>query len=504
MEHIEVFLKGITFAILITCFLHYNRIGEKVHMIISKIMLLWIVVICSSLIKQIPQYDTFGLPEHTFPIVDLLLLPTFAFVTTALTNVKSINFVTLLVHEVPFLIISLIYIFTGIELCYIIGVIYGIVYSLAICIYASITITKYNKQIRGFYSDDDYRKLDWLRNLYWILLVFILVCGTCVFIDKSLFTIAACVVSIIFWFFLDYNLTKQSFTSLQTIIENKAEEDKKNKEQEFASNVMTFQKSVDQLQQMVNPYDYDGRKKEKEQNTNTSTNASHVTDNDSKKITDKVDKKIEVSINQVETTNQISEAINQIPETTNQTEDSSSVEGQDINVSENPTDVNINIPLPEHIEELEVKNISEDQLSKIMDRLDEQIIEEPKTKASSEQKDVIDLDSQNNQYAFVEELNRLCREERIFLTPGLSIQDVVDKLGTNRTYLSNYLNKELRLSFYEFINEQRLDYAAMLLASTKINIEQIIFECGFQSKTTFHRVFAQKFGCTPKQYRDRQ
>ena len=161
--------------------------------------------------------------------------------------------------------------------------------------------------------------------------------------------------------------------------------------------------------------------------------------------------------------------------------------------------------MPEKIEDLEVKDVSEERLQEIMDGLEQQPIDVPKTQVSSETKDVIDLSNQqNNQYPFVEELNRLCKEERIFLIPGLSIQDVVEKLGTNRTYLSNYLNKELNMTFYDFINEQRLDYAAMLLASTKINIEQIIFECGFQSKTTFHRVFANKFGCTPKQYRDRQ
>lgn len=481
MEHIEIFLKGIVFAILMQSSLRLLRTGEELTKVIGRIMLIWVVIIGASMIKFIPAINQCQLPEHIFTMFDMLLLPTFAFVTIALTNVKSLNLVTLLLHEIPFVLIALIYSLAEIEACYTIGVAYGIVYALVVFVYSLRKISKYNAKIKEFYSDNDYRHLDWLRILYWILFCFIAVCGVCAFVcEGNYFPIAGSIVTLIFWVFFDYKFTEDRFISLQSIIDNAEEETKNIEGNNIDEEVVGLHKSVDELRQLVSPYDYDHKKLHQEQISQTEKKA----ENNSEKQQQTVHKTTEIEGNpgQVTSTTVIST-------TKNETEDKKEEQ----------------IKLPEHIEDLEIKEVSEEKLQEIMDGLEQQQIDTPKSQVSSETKDVIDLATQqSNQYPFVEELNRLCKEERIFLTPGLSIQDVVEKLGTNRTYLSNYLNKELNMTFYDFINEQRLDYAAMLLASTKINIEQIIFECGFQSKTTFHRVFANKFGCTPKQYRDRQ
>ena len=56
----------------------------------------------------------------------------------------------------------------------------------------------------------------------------------------------------------------------------------------------------------------------------------------------------------------------------------------------------------------------------------------------------------------------------------------------------------------EYINNKRLDYAAVLLSSTNKTIKNIQTECGFESSPYFVKLFVQKFHCTPSEFRTNQ
>ena len=51
------------------------------------------------------------------------------------------------------------------------------------------------------------------------------------------------------------------------------------------------------------------------------------------------------------------------------------------------------------------------------------------------------------------------------------------------------------------IKECRLHVAKDLLLKTKKTIDEIVFEAGFSNKVTFFKVFREKYGCTPKEFR---
>ena len=51
------------------------------------------------------------------------------------------------------------------------------------------------------------------------------------------------------------------------------------------------------------------------------------------------------------------------------------------------------------------------------------------------------------------------------------------------------------------IKECRLYVAKDLLLKTKKTIDEIVFEAGFSYKVTFFKVFREKYGCTPKEFR---
>ena len=99
------------------------------------------------------------------------------------------------------------------------------------------------------------------------------------------------------------------------------------------------------------------------------------------------------------------------------------------------------------------------------------------------------------------------QEERVWLNPHLTLSDLAMQVGTNRTYLSNYLNNTLRTTFYDYINGFRLQAALQQLhdaepAATMPTMAEVTEACGFNSISTFRRVFVRAKGCSFASYRE--
>lgn len=101
------------------------------------------------------------------------------------------------------------------------------------------------------------------------------------------------------------------------------------------------------------------------------------------------------------------------------------------------------------------------------------------------------------------QLKRLCEEELIYLQPDITLNRLAKRLGTNRTYLSETLHKNLRTSFCSFINSQRAAYAASLLKHPGRTVKEIRYLSGFSSYNGFRRAFFKVYGCTPGEYQKR-
>lgn len=101
------------------------------------------------------------------------------------------------------------------------------------------------------------------------------------------------------------------------------------------------------------------------------------------------------------------------------------------------------------------------------------------------------------------ELNRCFVEDEMFLNPELVMQDVANKIGVNRTYLSSLLNNQLDTTFYDYVNGFRTEYAENLLRTTGNKIGSIAQDSGFNSFNTFLYYFNKKYGCNPSEYRNR-
>lgn len=99
-------------------------------------------------------------------------------------------------------------------------------------------------------------------------------------------------------------------------------------------------------------------------------------------------------------------------------------------------------------------------------------------------------------------IETLIRDNRYYLDKALTLQKLASVLGTNRQYLSNYINHKKVMTFYDYINDFRLEEAKALLNEEEhsYTLKEIAVLSGFNSYSTFLRSFAKKYGQTPSQY----
>ena len=98
-----------------------------------------------------------------------------------------------------------------------------------------------------------------------------------------------------------------------------------------------------------------------------------------------------------------------------------------------------------------------------------------------------------------------CMENgKLYLNPNLSLKTVATEIGSNTKYLSVYLNRCLGVSFYDYINNFRVEKACSIfremVKSGRINMPEVSERSGFNSVSTFNRYFKKVKGLAPKDY----
>ena len=101
-------------------------------------------------------------------------------------------------------------------------------------------------------------------------------------------------------------------------------------------------------------------------------------------------------------------------------------------------------------------------------------------------------------------LNKTVKENRYYEDPELSLGTLAEKLNIHTHELSRILNVALKKSFNDFINEYRVRDVARKMQDPKhdqFTLMGIAYDSGFNSKTTFHRIFKEMTGKSPAEYK---
>lgn len=97
------------------------------------------------------------------------------------------------------------------------------------------------------------------------------------------------------------------------------------------------------------------------------------------------------------------------------------------------------------------------------------------------------------------------RSQGGYRTRGITIEQAAHEMGTNRHYLSRYLNEMKNMTFYEWVAQMRIREAQSIMINERNKtIEQIAGLVGFSSPSTFSITFKRIVGISPNQWRNQQ
>lgn len=114
--------------------------------------------------------------------------------------------------------------------------------------------------------------------------------------------------------------------------------------------------------------------------------------------------------------------------------------------------------------------------------------------------------SEEQSEALAEKLERLFREEKLYLLPEISLAQLSDRLGVPSYLASELINRKYKDTFFDFINRKRIEEIKRRLADPAFahySILGIAMDCGFNSKSSFNTAFKKFTGSTPSEYRQR-
>lgn len=114
------------------------------------------------------------------------------------------------------------------------------------------------------------------------------------------------------------------------------------------------------------------------------------------------------------------------------------------------------------------------------------------------------LQDQDKQ-GIAERIKSIMGEEKPYLQSGFSLQSLAKQLKVQPHHLTQTLNENLGLTFFELAAQHRIAEAQRLLqdsATRHLTIEDIAERVGYLSKSAFNAAFKKQTGMTPTAWRD--
>ena len=104
---------------------------------------------------------------------------------------------------------------------------------------------------------------------------------------------------------------------------------------------------------------------------------------------------------------------------------------------------------------------------------------------------------------YLDQLLQYMQEEKPYLNGKLSLNEVASHLKISINHLSQVVNGHLGISFFDFVNKYRVDEMKSKLSNPEnkqFTLMAIAYDCGFNSKSSFNKIFKNTTGCTPSEY----
>jgi AraC-like DNA-binding protein len=102
-------------------------------------------------------------------------------------------------------------------------------------------------------------------------------------------------------------------------------------------------------------------------------------------------------------------------------------------------------------------------------------------------------------------LEKRLKGEKLFADSELNLDKLAQVTGISKYHISETLNSYAHKSFYQYINEYRIDFALGQMRQFQekaipVNVLSLAYDAGFKAKSSFNRYFKEITGVTPTEY----
>lgn len=104
----------------------------------------------------------------------------------------------------------------------------------------------------------------------------------------------------------------------------------------------------------------------------------------------------------------------------------------------------------------------------------------------------------------IEKIKSYMKERKPYLDPDITLSDLANELDIGRNALSFAINSGFRQNFFNFINKYRVEEVISFFDDPEkenLNLLNLAYDAGFNSKATFNHIFKKYTGFTPKEYK---
>lgn len=105
---------------------------------------------------------------------------------------------------------------------------------------------------------------------------------------------------------------------------------------------------------------------------------------------------------------------------------------------------------------------------------------------------------------YLDKLLSLMDDEKLYKDPNLTLSDLAKRLSISRTYLSQLINEFTGMNFFDFINSYRIKEVKLFLTNPEkdvFTIAALAADAGFQSRSSFNRIFKKAVHMTPSEFK---
>lgn len=99
-------------------------------------------------------------------------------------------------------------------------------------------------------------------------------------------------------------------------------------------------------------------------------------------------------------------------------------------------------------------------------------------------------------------ISKVCRYIEENISQKISLSDAAALVNMSDSAFSHFFKKQTSISFITYVNNLRVAKACDLLANTALSASEICYDCGFNNKSNFIRLFTKRKNMTPIEYRN--